>query len=116
MVDHRGTHITEEDGEHHTLRITGIHHTYDDCHRTDQETVDKLAGGSAARGDGISSHKHGTEGEATEDEVMPPNHGLTSMLEKQSQNSTTHEHTQHGTPRGDTSPEQNHSTDGDGNE
>ena len=83
VVDHRGTHITEENGEHHTLRITGIHHTNDDCHRTDQETVEKLSCSGAARGNGIGSHKHGTESETTKDEVMPPDHRLTGMLEEQ---------------------------------
>ena len=47
---------------------------------------------------------------------MPPNHRLTGVLEKQCQYSTTNEHTQHSAPRSDASPEQNHSTDGDGNQ
>ena len=76
VVDRRRKHITKEDGEHHTLRIAGIHHTDDDGHRTDEEAVDILTRRRATRGHRVGSHKHGTEGEATHDEVLPPGNSL----------------------------------------
>ena len=93
-----------------------IHHTDDDSHRTDEESVDVLTRRSAARCHRIGSHKHSTEGEAAHHEVVPPFHRRACALEEQCQCSTTHEHAQHGAPRGDARPQQDHSTDGNGDE
>ena len=116
MVDRGSKHITKEDGEHHTLRITSIHHTDDDGHSTNEEAIDILARCGAARGDRVGSHEHSTEGKATKHKVMPPSDRLTGLLEDACQHRTTYEHTQHGTPRGDAHPKQEAGTDGDGDD
>ena len=116
MVNRRRKHITKEDGEHHSLRIAGIHHTDDDGHCTDEEAVYVLTRCCATRGHRVGSHKYSTEGEATHHEVVPPFHRRACALEEKCQSSTTQEDAQHGAPRGDARPKQQDGTKGDSND
>ena len=114
MVDGGGKHIHQQDGKHHTLGITGVHHTDDDGHRTNDETVDPLAGLRATRGDGVGSHKHSTEGEAAQHQVfIPGDGGHLGCTEDQGHHNATHEDAQHGLPRSNARQQQDAGTDGD---
>ena len=39
MVDERRKHVSEEDGEHHTLGIARVHHSNDDGNGANEEAV-----------------------------------------------------------------------------
>ena len=115
VVNHRSHHIAEEDSQHHTLGVTGVLHTDDDGHGTNDEAIDELADIGAARGDGVGSHEDGTEGKATQYEVVPPYHvRCTNLLEQDSQQATAYEDAAHGAPRSNARPQQEHGTQGNG--
>src|SRR5574344_928973 len=117
MVNGGSKHVTKENSEHNSLRIASIHHTNDNGHGTNEETIDILSARGAARGNRVCGHKYCTESKTTENKMMPPIHCLTNaeLIKNNSHYSTAHKDTGHSTPRGYTCPQQDNGSYDDGN-
>src|SRR5690606_20975344 len=75
MVDERREDVHEEDGEHHPLRVRGVHHADEHRERADAEAVEPLARAREGRAHRIGRHEDRAERPAAEHQMPGARHG-----------------------------------------
>ncbi|MCR4859647.1 MAG: RnfABCDGE type electron transport complex subunit D, partial [Bacteroidales bacterium] len=105
MVDQRGKDVAEQDSEHHTLGVARVEEAHGDTERTDQESVDPLAGFGLGGGHGVGRHKDDTEGETAVEELhIARNRGDAGEVADAAHEEGAQNAGAHNLPAGDATP------------